>query len=94
MKTNNYSENKDNQSFVIFGGAGFIGSHMVDNLRKRGIRKIVVAVIAEKIYPKHSNVLHKKYDVREKIPSDLISGHAVIINLAAVHRTPVGDYGY
>lgn len=74
--------------WVVFGGAGFIGSHMVRYLRNKGVRDIVVADITENIHPKYPDVTYKKCDVRQKIPTDLISEQTVVINLAAVHRTP------
>ena len=75
-------------NYIIFGGAGFIGSHMVRYLRNKGVGNIVVVDIAENIHPRYPDVIYKKCDVRQKIPSDLISGPAVVVNLAAVHRTP------
>ena len=76
------------RQYVVFGGAGFIGSHMVKYLKDKGAREIVVADIEENIHPKYPGVIYKKCDVREKIPSDLISKPDVVINFAAVHRTP------
>ena len=88
MTSNLQATIKSDQRFVIFGGAGFIGSHMVRYLRDRGVREIVVADIEEDIKPVYPDVTYRKCDVRQKIPSDLISGPAVVVNLAAIHRTP------
>jgi len=88
MTANNHPKSESNQRYIIFGGAGFIGSHTVRHLRNRGAQEIVVADISEDIHPRYSDVTYKKCDVREKIPTDLISGPAVVINLAAIHRTP------
>jgi nucleoside-diphosphate-sugar epimerase len=88
MTSNNHLQSENNQRFIIFGGAGFIGSYMVRYLREKGVREIVVADIANNVQPKYADVVYKRCDVREKIPSDLISGTAVVINLAAIHRTP------
>ena len=88
MTAINHSEIESNQRYIIFGGAGFIGSHLVRHLRNKGVKEIVVADISEDIHPRYSGVAYKRCDVREKIPSDLVSGPAVVINLAAIHRTP------
>ncbi len=88
MISSNQLQNEANQRFVIFGGAGFIGSHMVRNLRNRGVREIVVADIADNINSNYFDIKYKICDVRNKISSDLITGPSVVINLAAVHRTP------
>ncbi len=74
--------------FIIFGGAGFIGNHFVRMLKNSGAEGIVVADISEIKGPKHEGVVYKYCDVRQKIPSDLISEPDVVVNLAAVHRTP------
>ncbi|KFN39207.1 3-beta hydroxysteroid dehydrogenase [Smithella sp. F21] len=74
--------------YIIFGGSGFIGSHMLRYLRNKRAKEIVVADIAENNHPRYPGVIYKKCDVREKIPSDLISDPDVVINFAAVHRTP------
>ncbi len=75
--------------FIIFGGSGFIGSHLVRELKQRGITDITIADIVE---PQRgdmftsTNFVH--CDVRQSIPADIISAPAVVVNLAAVHRTP------
>lgn len=76
------------KSYIIFGGAGFIGSHLVKALQEFGAEDIFVADIDENKGPKREGVIYKHCDVREKIPDDLISKPAIVVNLAAVHRTP------
>lgn len=74
---------------IIFGGSGFIGSHLVRELKQRGITDITIADIEE---PRRSDMFDGtrfvRCDVREPIPADIISGPAIVVNLAAVHRTP------
>jgi len=74
--------------FLIFGGSGFIGSHMVRHLMSKGFREIVIADIADNTNTKYLPVSYKKCDVRNRIPTDLASGPVHVINLAAIHRTP------
>jgi len=85
-----------NNRFIVFGGAGFIGSHFVRELKQRGINEITIADIVE---PERRDMLSGvrfiRCDVREPISPDIVSGPAVVVNLAAVHRTPGHeDYEY
>lgn len=74
--------------FIIFGGSGFIGSHLVRELKQRGISDITIADIVEPKCNMFSGTRFVRCDVRQPIPSDIVSGPAVVVNLAAVHRTP------
>jgi len=74
--------------FIIFGGSGFIGSHLVRELKLQGITDITIADIAE---PKGDMFTGTRFvccDVRQPISADIISSPAVVVNFAAVHRTP------
>lgn len=75
--------------FIIFGGSGFIGSHLVRELKLRGITDITIADIEK---PDRGNMFdgtcYIQCDVRQPIRADIISAPAVVVNLAAVHRTP------
>ncbi|MEI6207086.1 MAG: NAD(P)-dependent oxidoreductase [Desulfuromonadales bacterium] len=75
-------------SIVIFGGSGFIGSHMVRELSLLGIEKIIIADLKEPHHLINSNVEYRKCDVRHPISTDILANPSVVVNLAAVHRTP------
>lgn len=75
-------------SFVIFGGSGFIGCHLVRELHKRGITNITIADIVKPENAMLDDVGFVHCDVRKPIPADIVSTPSVVVNLAAVHRTP------
>ncbi|MBR2212053.1 MAG: SDR family oxidoreductase [Fibrobacter sp.] len=79
-------------SFVIFGGCGFIGTHMQNLLRERFPEaKVYVADLLADGSGRSQNV-----DVRS--PIEMVgefSKNTLIFNFAAVHRTPGHpDYAY
>lgn len=74
--------------FIIFGGSGFIGSHLVRELKQLGISDITIADIVEPKGDMFSGVSFIRCDVRQPIPASIVSAPAVVVNLAAIHRTP------
>lgn len=75
-------------SCLIFGGSGFIGRHIVRELQTLGVSNIIIADIVEPAGDMFIGTRFVRCDVRQPIPSDILSGPALVINLAAVHRTP------
>lgn len=70
---------------TIFGGSGFIGSHLANALLKEGIS----VTIADLLPPDHSlPVKFVECDVRKTVPSDLSEIPDRVYNLAAIHRVP------
>lgn len=74
--------------YIIFGGSGFIGSHLVRELRERGISNILIADIAEPTGDMFAGTRFVRCDVRHPISLEIASKPATVVNLAAVHRTP------
>ena len=74
---------------IVFGGAGFIGSHLLETLASANPQMELFSVdIAEPRF-KVAGVNYVKHDVTKALPSQLCgSGEAMIFNLAAVHTTP------
>lgn len=92
-------------NYIIFGGSGFIGTHLIKLLKvKHPESKIydvdIVMPGEESVVPgvveKIENINYIRCDVRKHINIDIsISSDDVVFNLAAVHRTPGhADYEY
>ena len=72
------------KSAIIFGGSGFIGTHLAEELESHGY----AVTLADLVPPKRSNFTFIPCDVRNEINLKLDSSPEIIFNLAAVHRTP------
>jgi nucleoside-diphosphate-sugar epimerase len=78
---------------VIFGGTGFIGSHLALHLVKTGQAERII--LADIVPPRAdfafdaAAVQYCEIDVRKPIPAALLPAQVdLIVNLAAVHREP------
>jgi nucleoside-diphosphate-sugar epimerase len=72
------------KSAVIFGGSGFIGTHLASELELQGYK----VAIADLVSPKDPTHEFHICDVRRRINLDLKNTPEIIFNLAAIHRTP------
>lgn len=72
---------------VVFGGAGFIGSHLLQSLSRSSADKLISVDIRE---PAHAidGVEYRKADVRDLSALDVNGPISTLYNLAAVHTTP------
>lgn len=73
---------------IVFGGAGFIGSHLASSLVRRGYGQVISVDIAA---PRAEvpGVEYITHDVRQPIPADICAAPVdEVYNLAAIHRTP------
>lgn len=74
---------------LVFGGAGFIGSHLLQDLVASNQYERVVAIDIGKPRFQVDCVDYVVHDVRTRIPVELAKGEpAKIFNLAAIHVTP------
>jgi nucleoside-diphosphate-sugar epimerase len=74
---------------IVFGGAGFIGTHLAERLVASKRYDRVVSVDISEPRSKMNGLEYLKYDVREPIDAQISNGMpADIFNLAAVHTTP------
>ncbi|OWV18474.1 NAD-dependent epimerase/dehydratase [Fibrobacter sp. UWB4] len=84
-------------SFVIFGGCGFIGSHVVDLLREKyPDAKIYIADLLADTAQSDGVISYQRVDVRSPIELQGDFGaNTLVFNFAAIHRTPGHpDYAY
>ncbi|WP_010250446.1 NAD-dependent epimerase/dehydratase family protein [Myroides injenensis] len=80
---------------IFFGGAGYIGSHLIDHfLSENRFDRIYIYDIQKPQYLKNKSnkIIYLKGDVREKIKleikEDFSKKSSWIFNLAAIHREP------
>ena len=77
---------KDQKRCLITGGAGFIGSHLVERLLKEGFRVTVIDDLSEGRWenlPRHPNLTKHKISILGDI-SPLVINQKVIFHLAAI----------
>lgn len=73
---------------LVTGGAGFIGSHLVERLLKEGCRVTVIDDLSEGKWanlPKHQNLVKYEGSILDNI-SKIVAGQDVIFHLAALPR--------
>ncbi len=73
------------KSVLIFGGSGFVGSHLVNSYLKAGIRVTVVDLVKPSFSGDYNFV---SGDVRNQLNLHFEEFPELVINAAAVHRTP------
>ena len=73
---------------LVTGGAGFIGSHLVERLLKEGCKVTVIDDLSEGKWenlPKHRNLIKHKGSILDDV-NKLVKGTDVIFHLAALPR--------
>ncbi|OGH24586.1 MAG: hypothetical protein A3B47_03860 [Candidatus Levybacteria bacterium RIFCSPLOWO2_01_FULL_39_24] len=79
---------KNLKNCLVTGGAGFIGSHLVERLLKEGSRVTVIDDLSEGKWenlPKHKNLIKIKASILDDV-SKFVKGQDVIFHLAALPR--------
>jgi GlcNAc-P-P-Und epimerase len=75
------------RSAVLFGGSGFIGRHLVEELVEQGYSEIVVADVKPPGWRMPTGARYVPCDVRSPVEIEL-GESPLVVNLAAIHRTP------
>lgn len=87
-------------NYIIFGGTGFIGTHLINLLKAEAVTKNDKIYAIDIVMPGEEGVVpgvvqriegveYIRFDVRQPIDLDIqTTTDDVIFNLAAVHRTP------
>lgn len=99
METRSLSRDTDGPTVVLFGGTGFIGTHLAMYWLREGLAQRVVLVdlhpprIEPWTAPLHraldaGNATFFRWDVRQRIPGALLPKANLVFNLAAIHREP------
>ncbi|WP_082653262.1 NAD(P)-dependent oxidoreductase [Aureimonas sp. AU22] len=73
---------------MVVGGAGFIGTHLLEHLRAAGGYDRLVSVDLVAPARPVAGVDYERHDIRHPFPARLDGAYDAIFNLAAVHRTP------
>lgn len=76
------------KSALVFGGSGFIGSHLLQSLQRSGDYDELVSADVRPPRFKTEKVRYVDCDVRKPIELSPLPGTVEIYNLAAVHTTP------
>jgi nucleoside-diphosphate-sugar epimerase len=71
---------------VVFGGSGFIGSHLARSLADAGVRVLIADIVPPKV--SGPGISFSYCDVRKPIVLPESASYQAAYNLAAVHRTP------
>lgn len=90
---------QNTESIVLFGGTGFIGTHLTQHwLREYPSKRVVLVDLNSPRTEPYAALLQEglqsgrvqfvRWDVRERIPENLIAPAEIAFNLAAVHREP------
>lgn len=90
---------KKSSTVVLFGGTGFIGTHLAQYwLRQNLTDRVVLVDVNPSRTESYAALLQEglqsgrvqfvRWDVRDPIPGDLLPAAQVAFNLAAVHREP------
>jgi nucleoside-diphosphate-sugar epimerase len=76
-----------NRPVVVFGGAGFIGTHLLAQLRTITEAPLVCIDIRDPVRPV-AGVSYRRHDMRDLSGLDFDGTVPILFNLGAVHTTP------
>ena len=83
----NYWESK---RFIVTGGAGFLGSYIIEKLKERGCKNIFVPLIEEYDLSKENNIIRLYQD----FPADIVIHLAAVVGGIGANRENPGKFFY
>jgi len=80
----------DNKRVIITGGAGFLGSYVVEKLKERGCKNIFVPLVEDYDLNKEKNVIRLYQDY----PADIVIHLAAVVGGIGANRENPGKFYY
>ena len=80
----------EDKKVIITGGAGFLGSYVIEKLKKRGCRNIFVPLVEDYDLTKEKNVIRLYQDY----PTDIVIHLAAVVGGIGANRENPGKFFY